>query len=124
MCATSFRGSSSGAHRVSDRNHQHPGIQAPHLDPQPYYLPPPYARYPPYDPYAAYHCPGPFYPPPCYVQHDTAKEEITTWSWTVIFFLVLLVITLIGIVYRIFPRRKLAFWLRLHRLQPQGYNRD
>lgn len=120
MCATSSRGSSRGAHRDPDRNHhQHPRIQAPHLAPHPYYLPSPYARYSPYDPYAAYHYPGPFYPSTCYVQRDVTKEETTVWSWPIIFFLVLLVIASIGIVYRNFPRRKLAVWLRLLRFQPQ-----
>lgn len=122
MCATRSRRSFSDANRDPDRNHQHPAVQAPHLAPHPFYLPPPYARYPPYDPYAAYHCQGSFYPPPCYAQRDVIKEEPAAWSWPVILFFILLVIVSIGVIYRSFPRdarRKLAAWLRLHRLQPQ-----
>lgn len=120
MCATRSRRSYSGAHRDPDRSHQHPAVQAPHPAPYQFYLPSPYARYPPYDPYAAYHYPGSFYPTPCYVQHDVAKEETAAWPWSVILFLVLLVIVSFGIVYRSFSRetrRKIAVWLRLHRLQ-------
>lgn len=113
MCAIRFRRFYNGAYRDPDRKHPHPARY-------PFYLPPPYARYLPYDPYAAYHYADSFYQSPCYAQRDITKEETAFWSWPVILFLILLVIVLIGIVYRGFSRetrRKIALWLRLHRFQ-------
>jgi len=121
MCATRARQFYSGTHRSDpDRNPQHPAVQAPHPATFPFHPPPFYPRFPAYGPYAVYHYP--FYSSPYYAQHDVVKEESTAWSWSSVILLILLVIGLIGIVYRSFSRetrRKIAAWLSLPRFLQQ-----